>query len=488
MNKIQSIYNKVFNKPKILSANTSDNSIPLTNFSKISGDSQIRNLTNQFLDVQRIQQAFRSAESGDTRQLFTYFRDLIMVSSPVTSELSKRKLAVLSENYSLLPIDKENNDDLLAVEVIRDMIEHCPSWNENLVHLMNSIIYPVAVAQKVFRPWDGSVDGDNTLGVRYYLKAMAPVDYSVVSYKAGYTDNGSHVYGNNFLRSVPLESNSNIYWDPNIYEPDLRLCKVNEKGEIDWDLSNLQTINPEYHMVYRTNLLTGIAPDNYGGLGKSIMMWVIISLLGRETWVDLMNRFGKPYIVATANTSDRGTMDMLEQAFSLSTKLNALVVNKDAVIQLQEINLAGAAEGNQKFMQFCNDQISLLISGQTLGSSAVSTGLGSGVANLQAAVRQDIIEYDRRSLNTVLKHQLFNQYLRINGFKGRAPNITWGGGTSPDDAKTLSETLAFIYKAGMKPTTEAIDILSSRLGFNIELIGINDNAVSGSADTSGSIK
>ena len=156
------------------------------------------------------------------------------------------------------------------------------------------------------------------------------------------------------------------------------------------------------------------------------------------------------------------------QALEDSRVINALAVNKDAIIELQEMNMSNAAEAHEKFLQFCNDQVSLLVCGQTLSSHAKSTGLGSGVANLQGAVREDIIRYDQMCLNNVLRHQLFSQYLQINGIEGNVPTITWGGSSTVQDAKDMAITLYNLNQAGFTPDDASIEDLNIKFGFQLK--------------------
>ena len=446
---------------------------------RASGWSQVQNLSAN-LDVAKVQAAFRAAERGDTTLLFAYYRDLFISTGIVATEVSKRKLAVIGEPFSILPAQKGNAEDEHAAEVIKDMIDNCPNWLPGLVHLMNAIIFPIAISEKIFRPveaWE-----TNEFGLRYYLKELHPVDYVLVNYRLPYLPQGPINPGGIYpvpssaamnqpwfytqLHSTTTRPEDTIY-DQDSWEPNLRLWHVFNNGLVDYSWSNIYQLDPMRHMVYRCNLLNGIAADNFGGLGRAVLFWAIMSQLGREFFLRLMDRYGIPFISIHADTQQKDTMDMLENALSMATKLNALVTNKDAIVDIKEISIAGAADGHEKFLQFCNDQISLLISGQTLASHAKSTGLGSGVAALQGQVRSDIVSYDRQTLSTVLRDQLFRQFMTINNIPGNPPIISWG---AHDDASTmgLSKMLLNLKQAGLKPTEEALTIISDKVGFELE--------------------
>lgn len=454
--------------------------------SRASGWSQVQNLS-QDLDISKVQSAFRSAERGDTTLLFAYYRDLLISTGMVATELSKRKLSVLAEKHIILPVDKNNKDDIHAAEVIEDMIQNCPQWLPGLVHLMNAIIYPIALSEKIFRPvepWE-----NNPYNLRYYLKELYPVDYVLINYRLPYLPQGPINPGGVYPIPNNSSNNSNRFFNNNgqyqpwffyqnnrpedtIYdldswEPDIRLWHVFNNGLIDYSWSNIYAPDPMRHIVYRCNLLQGIARDNFGGLGRAILFWAIMSQLGREYFLRLMDRYGLPFITVHADTSQVDTMNMLENALGMATKLNALVVNKDAIVDIKEIAMSGAADGHEKFLNFCQDQISLLIVGQTLSSHAKSTGMGSATGKIQSEVRQDIIEYDKTCLSTVLRTQLFKQFLEINGIRGRAPIISWGNSNAAESMQ-LSKTLLNLKNAGIEPTDEAINGLSEKIGFQLQ--------------------
>ncbi len=446
--------------------------------SRSSGWSQIANLSNQ-LDIVKVQAAIRAAERGDTTLLFTYYRDLFISTGMVSTELQKRKLAVLSEPFTILPVDKNNTNDLAAVEAIKDMIENCPTWNESLVHLMNAIVYPIAVSEKIFRPVEAYEE--NPLGLRYYLKGMYPVDYTLVNYRLPYlpqgpltaVSNNMGLFDNNVdIRQPWFFNNTNrpedTIYNVDSWEPDLRFWHVLANGLIDYSWSNIYAPDPNRHFVYRSNLLNGIARDNFGGNGRALLFWSIMAQAGREIFLRLLNRYGIPFMVAKVDTSQVDVVEEVSKAFDTATILNGLILNKDAILELQAINLEGAAKGNEMFCQFCFDQISLLISGITLGSHAKATGLGSGVAALQSQVRNDILSYDRLALGTALKTQLFSQFLKINGIKGRSPTISWGGGISELERKDLSISLTNLKSAGLEPSDDALTLLSEKYGFQIQ--------------------
>lgn len=398
--------------------------------------------------VTRIQNMIRAAESGETRDLFTYYRDLIISSSHVQSEFSKRKLALLGDSLSILPVDKSKPDDVTAAEAVRQAIEDCENWTDGLTYLLDSCLYPVSVVEHLFRPIDSAtINSQPAVKLNYTLKRFEPVNYALLCFRQfGYR---------------PSELEADLQW-----EPDLRFWSTNSDGQIVFDYEQSYAADNNRHIVHRGHLLIGIR-DNWGGPMRSIIFWHLLAQLGRDWFARLMERFGNPFIVGKTDSTDKAAVDFLAEALSLSTKIGGLVVDNETQIELKEAMLSGAADGYEKFLGVCNREISKVIVGQDLSAQSAATGLGSGVANLQAGVRQDIRMFDQLKLGETLQKQLFTRFLRINNLRGNPPKARWGG-LSPEEAAATGALLVSLAQANLEPTDDSINVISERVGFPVQ--------------------
>jgi hypothetical protein len=152
---------------------------------------------------------------------------------------------------------------------------------------------------------------------------------------------------------------------------------------------------------------------------------------------------------------------------SLSLELGGLVIDKDAEAQLMQAASLNGAEGYRMFLEVCNDEVSKVVVGQTLSSSAKATGLGSGVAKLHAQVRQDFRQSDMRKLGATLVNQCFHPYLKVNGYPGRIRGIIWGG-KDEEQVQALSESMKNFSDAGLRPDEVGIETISERTGISFE--------------------
>ena len=249
--------------------------------------------------------------------------------------------------------------------------------------MMNSIVYPVACLEKLYEPIDESY-GENKYSLRYRLKNLYPIDYNLINYRLPYLPQGPVNVGNQPVTPVPpLTQNltgrpEDTIWVPDSFEPDLRFWSVFDNGLINYSYAYMMAPDPNRHIIYRSNMLHGMARENFGGLGKSLLWLAIMGQMGLDVYLRCLQRFGVPFIKIQADTAQIDTVDKIMQIFGGLNIVNEIAVNKDAVVELQEMNYSNAAKAHTKFLEHINDQISLLINGQTLSSHAKAQGIGSG--------------------------------------------------------------------------------------------------------------
>ncbi len=401
---------------------------PLANFIRSLVPASIRTRWNPLssesfrassLDVDAMHTALRQAEGGDVRSLFAIYRDSVLSDSHVQSEFSKRKLAIIGDTFSVLPADKKLPGDLEAAASIRSMIDNTPGWNRAIAHLMDSILWPVSVLEKTYRPTPTG----------YQLASLTPVPADLLDYSTG---------------SLRIRGTDARGWPNNEYfEPD-----------------------PRIYIVHRNHLLT--APDNWGGPMRSILFWWLLGAMDRDWWARFLDRFGAPFLVGKYNQGDDDSRITLERAFSAAVKIGGLVVSDQTEVDIKQAATQGTGEAFELFYTISRREISKLILGQTLSAEAQSTGLGSGVANAQSEVRDDYRKFDGQCLGETLRDQLFRPFLQYNGLSNfGVPNISWGS-VSSSEAKAVGGLLVDINQAGFRIADSGLDTLSEKIGLPIE--------------------
>lgn len=435
--------------------------LPTSRKARIALNQEPPNLSSS-ATVVSIQGALRAAEGGDTRELFALYRDMTVGGTHVQAEFNKRKLAILAQPLNVLPVrqahngpgDKPGVDDLKAAAAMQQVINDCENWNDGVSHLLDSCLWPVAVVEKVFRPVEPGEPAAK-LGLKYTLRRLEVVNPTLLCFRPRY---GTGNYGRNGRNGMMASEEA--------WEAELRFWSTDEEGRILYDYDRTYGAERSRHVVHRGHLLTGVR-DCWGGPMRALLFWWLLTQLARDWFGRGMERWGSPFVVGRTDAKNPAAVKMLQEAFSLSTKIGGLVVDNDTQVELKEIAASGMADAYERFIAVCNREVSTVVVGQTLSAEAQSTGLGSGVGKLHSEVREDIRMFDQVRLGDTLRAQVFRQVMEVNGIAGGLPKPVWGG-LSDEDAKSFAELLNTLGQAGLEPTDEAISTLNERLGFPVQ--------------------
>jgi len=371
----------------------------------------------EWMDVNRIAMAIRSARGGNTVPLFALYRDIVICDSHIQSELNKRKLAVLGDIFRIMPYDKKSEADRATAVAVEKAIYGIPKWRNAIAHLLDSSLWPVAILEKVY-------EAD---GVNFKIARLQPVPATSLDYSTG---------------SLMIQS-------------------TDEDGK---PMNDLLEPDPARYIIHRGHLLS--FPDQFGGPMRSLIFWWLCSTMTQDWWVRFLEHFGAPFIVGKYDPNNADDRAVVTEAISCASRLMGVAVSKDAEILLEQV-AAGSADAYEKFIAVAERKISKLILGQTLSSNTDPTGMGSGVSDLQGEVREDVRKYDAQMIAETLRDDLFTQFCAINRMPGQAPYMVWGQ-ESVAEQKATADVLVSLRGAGFRPTDDALEPLSEKFGFTIE--------------------
>jgi hypothetical protein len=446
--------------------------VPTSVLRRLSPKNEPANLARTAV-ASTIQSALSSCEAGDPKQLFQLYRDMTTGGSHVLNEFNKRKLSVLGDTLNIVPADKAKPEDVLAAECFKRATEDCENWLDGLMFLSDSAaIHPLSIVEMIFRPVDRAGDDASSPIPAYTLRKLSPVNYSLLTFKQ-HSD----------LKVVAKEQD---YWEPNA-----RIFPVDADGKASSRVDDAYLPDPQRHIVHRGHMLVGVV-DKWGGPGRSVLAWWYLAQLGRDWFGRYMERFGTPFPVGKTNTNDAQAISLLETAFATASKIGGLVVSSGTEIELVQAATSGAADAYERFLGVCNREISKVIVGQELSSTAAPTGLGSGVADLQGQVRNDIRIWDQRKLSDTLCKQLVKRFMFVNALKGTPPKLMWGS-LDADESTQLGALLVSLNTAGLQPTDEALPQISEKVGFELERKEVPEPLMPGGAgsdseDSAGKIR
>ena len=476
--------------------------LPESILARLSGLGEPPQLGNS-VTLANIQQAIRTSERGEPYYLFALFRDMIENDSHIQAEIGKRIMSFMGQNENIEPVDKTNPDDVAAAEVIQSMIDNCDNWREGNVHLANGHVWPVAGAEKIYAPVDSADLYKYKHPVRYRLKEIHPVPYALFTYKVAYwnvnmggavpqggmnpqgvmTNSGAmpiqDTQGVTALNKEFMRDNNNnvLVWNPNDWHADLRFYSTFANGLIDWTMSNCYKPDPDRHILHSANVATTSMRENFGGTLRGLIPWWFFSQNGRDWFARAMERYASPFAVAYANVANKNIFDLLTKAFNQATKVNALIVPPQAKIELKEVMVSGMADGYAKFIELCNTEKTKAILGQTLSTSSKGSGMmgGSGVADLHSDVKEEWALFDKRSFCDMQWKQIFEPYLKINGYKGRCRSVR--GGINPTQQSLLAKTLQSLALSGIFVDESAEQDLTNTFGIKLKIKDLQEMAM-----------
>ena len=365
-------------------------------------------------------------------------------------------MVIVGQPYSLIPYDAESADDIIACGVIKEMIDNCRNWRDGCLHLLDATLMPASAAEKIFEPVGEAENSKYKHRLRYRLKEIAPIPYMLLCFKIPYLN---YSYASN--------GNPATVFDPDMWEGWLRFYKTMDNGAVDYSINDVYAPDPEVHIIHRGNILCPSIPPNFGGQIRAILFWWLLVTQDRDWWALMMQKYGSPFILGKADAQQADTVAFLQQAFAMATQIGGLVIDKKADAELIQANASDGSNSHKMFQDFGNAEVSKLVIGQTLSSKPSSTGMGSGASDQAEGVREDIKLADQTNFSDTLQKQLFEQYLRLNGYAGRPPRIFWGG-VNIADGMSFSKTLMQLSKGGYKLDSEGMVVAAERLGYGLE--------------------
>lgn len=376
----------------------------------------------EYIDIDQLWNAIKNAERGQVDDLFAIYRDVIANDSQIQAEFGKRKIAVLGDPLNIKEAIEDNEIDRAAADQVEAMINGVKGFERSLAHLMDSVLWPVSLLEKVYRK-------SSTPGLNYELAELVPVDHDLLDFTNG--------------RLMVRDSDRNT---------GRRLQTMHEP-------------DPSRYIIHRGHILS--LPDEWGGPMRSILFWCLLSNMDRTWWSNFLDKYGSPFLVGRYDMNDDSSRSILFSAFDAAKKIGGLVISKQTEVELKEAARSDAGDAFEKFHSICQREKSKLILGQTLSSDAQSTGLGSGVAKGQSEVREDIRKFDSTLLGATLKDGLFRQFIEINNIAGGVPSITWGS-DSVEELKAVGELLQNLKNSGLTISDDGLLTLNKRLGFTVE--------------------
>ena len=439
-----------------------------------------------------IQNAIRMAELGETYYMFALFRDMTENDPHLQAEMGKRVMSFMGQQETIEPFNVKDEDDNIAVEVIEDMRENCENWDEGSVHLALGHIWPISGAEKIYRAVEPEERHNFRHPVASKIHEIHPIPWPLYTYKVAYwnvglsggspqdllTQQGAQIG----TGSIPINNpaglvayhvnikveNDVLQWNPQDWHPDLRFYGTLSNGVIDWTLSTGYKPDKIRHILHRAQVATSGIRDNFGATMRALIpIWFYKRNL-IDWYMQSMERYGAPFVVAQARIADKNVSDILTKALNQASVLRALLVPPGTKIQLEQAQTSGMSDGFAKAIEVLNMEETKAILGITMATSNKGNGLsgGSGQADLQGDVKEEWSLYDKRRYCNMQRTQIFNQYLMVNGYRGRCRSVR--GGISAQQQALVAKTYLQLFQAGWRPLADEAPKMTNTFGIKLE--------------------
>ncbi|MDR2188728.1 MAG: DUF935 domain-containing protein [Azonexus sp.] len=190
------------------------------------------------------------------------------------------------------------------------------------------------------------------------------------------------------------------------------------------------------------------------GLFRAVVWPFLYKAYAVGDFAEFLETYGLPIIIGKygTNASADEKATLLRSVAALGHDARAIMPESMAV----DINkvAGGSGDGGQHLamIAWADGAQSKAILGQTLSAEAKATGMGSGVADLHAEVRRDILAADARQIAGTLTRDLIYPLLVVNGIAidnyRRCPRWVFDLGEA-EDLKTYAEALPALAAGGM---------------------------------------
>lgn len=316
--------------------------------------------------------------------------------------LAKRKLAVTSRPWDVLPAS-DRRADKKAADVVKAALQHL-RFNALCKRLLQATLTGYSVAEVLWEVRDGLV-----------------LPRRVVA-----RDPRRFVFGvDDSLRLLTREA-----MIEGVVMPDRKFI-VHRRGADD---------DSPYGM----------------GLGGALFWPVFFKRQGITFWLTFADKFGSPTALGRyPNSAGKAEQGKLLQALQAIAQDAGIIVPEGMSIDLLEASRSGSVDTYEKLVRYMDEQISKVVLGETMSTTASSAGLGSGQANVQNDVRIETAVDDADELSETLDDTLVRWIVELNMPGAGLPSVVRQF-DEPEDTSKLSERDQRLVEMGFEPSEEYI--------------------------------
>ncbi len=393
------------------------------------------------LNLDRIEQALRSADFGSMRTLTDLSRETIDTDPHLAAVLGKRFGAVSALPWELVPASGIGVDKDLArfyADVARDQLKQLPNFSQRIHQLAWGL-------------YDGRAAHENQwllTGAHPGLPAVSHPQYGTVRW---------------MIRDLLWIHPRRLQFGP---QRELRLNDNFDGGNFSQTGISLDDPNLRHKFIQFMPQLFGDYQEREG-LARRCLYWSFFKRSSARERMMLMELFGKPWRWLEVDEESTADSDDLEQADEMLQQLGGSAsfrFPRGTKLNVQQPG-KGAGEVHQAIIEESDKQLSKLVLGQTGTTDANPAGLN----NVQANVMQDeqfmLLMRDSRLISEVIETYLTDAIIELNfgpDAVTHAPHFVLRADVPLDRTKELTRLKAALDAGLEVATVEAYEISGFR--------------------------
>lgn len=383
------------------------------------------------MDVDGLLGLMREAEGGNMDRMLRLYAEIWGGDTSIMACVWQRKTGLLGQPPVVTKADGGSPEAARHAELLRAQLANVSGLRATFGHLLDASIWPVAVARKVYAP-------SRTPGLLYDLVRLEPVPF----YRLDFTGGGAEPAGT------------------------LRLKCVDARGQ---QTGATEPVRAVEYIVHRGHLLKTF-PDTWGGPFRAALLWWFFATCTRQWWARNLNKFGTPFMVGRVASDDKRGKAALLNAFNNTSQMIGIVVSEETKLEVTNALSAASTDSFDRFHTLCRNELSKLITGQTMTTEGQAQGIGGTQANVQSSRLDDITSFDGAELGETFLEQVFRPWLKLNGLSpDAAPTLSWGAPV--DDAAAKSTLVKTAHEAGLELTEEGVAAFSELAGLPFRRAG-----------------
>jgi len=324
-----------------------------------------------------------AASGGD---LFALYEEMEEKDGHLFSVLQTRKNGVLARERSILP-SGETAAERAVAQTVREIIDAIPNFTQTLQNILDALGKGFSVQEILWEP-----RADGRIGIAA-IKSRYPGRFA--------------------------------------FDAQGALC-LEESGRAAHGLLPSLRALPERKFL--VCVFGGQYSNPYGkGLLARAFWFYWFKKNNLRFWSIYNERFGAPTAVARcgAGVPEEERRRMLEVLESLQTDTGVVIPENVTLEFLESRGTAGGAT-YREFADWCNDEMSKIVLGQTLTASEGRRSGSLALGRVHDEVRNDYIESDAQDLMAVINSQLIPWIVGFN-FPPQTPCPRWVIDTAADD-------------------------------------------------------